>query len=421
MAKLSLSLGCYFFANPSDFCPDGSLDFQIKGCQPIATRKSREEKEMKATASTSLGIWAFSALAVSAGGWETGKLDTSFMYNEGNYAELSYGNLNYSVSGTTQAGVSHDMAKDQTRMNLSGKFQVGSFDIGLTSFSSGAIQMDGQGANVTGCDITSTDPLVAGRCSVVPSADVKMDTKAVLARYKINENFSVLGGLRQVSVKDSSVTTVAATYNLDATSKTGRVYGLAYERPEIALRLEIIRSDAMSFGLSGTAAGGLSLTGSDMVVPEATTINFQTGIAEGTLLMASAHRVSWASSQINVDVPIPTGVPIPAGGLDIDSAFTDTTSYSLGIGRALSDATAVSVSYSWEAGSGATSTDAFTMSNGSKTLSLGVRHTIEDMTLSGGVSYTQVGDVSVTHPTTLTANYENNSVMSFGVKVGYSF
>ena len=372
---------------------------------------------MKLTAYTSLGLWAFSAVAVSAGGWETGKLDTSFMYNEGNYAELSYGNLNYSVSGTTQAGVSHDMAKDQTRMNLSGKFQVGSFNIGLTSFNSGAIQMDGQNASGNGC----VYPTAPNTCSVVPSADVKMDTQAVLARYKINENFSVLGGLRQVSLKDSSVTTLGATYNIDATSKTGGVYGLAYERPEIALRLEIIRSDAMSFGLSGTAAGGLSLTGSDMVVPEATTINFQTGIAEGTLLMASAHRVSWASSQINVDVPIPTGVPIPAGALDIDSAFTDTTSYSLGIGRALSDATAVNVSYSWEAGSGATSTDPFTMSNGSKTLSLGVRHTIEDMTLSGGVSYTQVGDVNVTHPTTLTANYENNSVMSFGVKVGYSF
>ena len=369
---------------------------------------------MKLTAYTSLGLWAFSAVAVSAGGWETGKLDTSFMYNEGNYAELSYGNLNYSVSGTTQAGVSHDMAKDQTRMNLSGKFQVGSFDIGLTSFSSGAIQMDGQGAILPQCnlDVKAT----WGACSVVPSADVKMDTRAVLVRYSINENFSVLGGLRQVSLEDSSVTTIGATYNLDATSQTGRVYGLAYERPEIALRLEILRSDAISFGLSGTAtANELPLSGSDMVVPEATTINFQTGIAEGTLLMASAHRVSWANSQINVDVPL-------AGGLlDIGSAFTDTTSYSLGIGRALSDATAVNVSYSWEAGSGATSTDPFTMSNGSKTLSLGARHTIEDMTLSGGVSYTQVGDVNVTHPTTLTANYENNSVMSFGVKVGYSF
>ena len=49
-----------------------------------------------------------------AGGWETGRLDTSFLYEDGNYLELSYGNLNYSVNGTTQAGVTHPMAKDQT-------------------------------------------------------------------------------------------------------------------------------------------------------------------------------------------------------------------------------------------------------------------------------------------------------------------
>ena len=365
-------------------------------------------EKMKAASYTSLGLWAFSALAASAGGWETGKLDTSFMHSEGNYVELSFGSLDYSVSGTTQAGVSHDMANDQTRTNVSGKFNFGSFDIGLTSFSSGAIQMDGQSAHASNCAQEFT------RCSVVPSADVSMNTTALLAQYEINENFSVLGGLRRVTLDAGSVTTFFATYNLDATSKTGAVYGLAYERPEIALRLEVIRSEAMSFGLSGTAAAVAPLTGSDMAVPEATTINFQTGIAEGTLLMASAHRVSWANSQINIDVPA-------NGPLDLDSSFTDTTSYSLGIGRALSDATAVNVSYSWEDGAGATSTSAFTMSNGSKTLSLGVRHTIGDMTLSGGVSYTQVGDV-VTEPAAgITANYENNSVKSFGVKVGYSF
>jgi long-chain fatty acid transport protein len=373
---------------------------------------------VKITAYTSLGLWAFSAVVVSAGGWETGKLDTSFIYNEGSYAELSYGNLDYSVSGTTQAGVSHDMAKDQTRMSLSGKFQVGSFDIGLTSFSSGAIQMDGQNASGAGC----LYPTAPTTCSVVPSADVSMDTQAILSRYKINENFSVIGGIRQVNLKDSSVTTLGTTYNIDATSKTGRVYGLAYERPEIALRLEVLRSEKMTFGLNGNAMSGVApITGSGMAVPEATTISFQTGIAKDTLLTASAHRVLWAASQINVLVPA-------AGtALDISSDFADTTSYSLGIGRALSDATAVNVSYSWEAGSGATSTDPFKMSNGSKTLSLGVRHTIADITLSAGIGYTQAGDVNVTHmaaptiPSGLTATYENNSVVSFGVKVGYSF
>ena len=42
---------------------------------------------------------------------------------------------------------SMSMAKDQKRMSVSGKFQIGNFDIGLTSFGSGAIQMDGQNAD----------------------------------------------------------------------------------------------------------------------------------------------------------------------------------------------------------------------------------------------------------------------------------
>ena len=51
-----------------------------------------------------LSLTALCALAASpalAGGWETGKLDTSFLYEDGNYGELSYGSLNYAVSAET--------------------------------------------------------------------------------------------------------------------------------------------------------------------------------------------------------------------------------------------------------------------------------------------------------------------------------
>ena len=128
------------------------------------------------------------------------------------------------------------------------------------------------------------------------------------------------------------------------------------------------------------------------VVPEATTVNFQTGIAKDTLLMASAHKVGWAASQIAVTVPA-------MAALNIGSEFSDSTSYSLGLGRKLSEETSASLTYSWENGSGATSGSAFTMSNGSKTLSAGVSHKINALTISGGISYTKVGDVEVTHAT----------------------
>jgi long-chain fatty acid transport protein len=400
---------------------------------------------MKSVYLTTLGALALSTTAAHSGGWETGRLSTGFLYQEGNYLESSFGSLNYSINGTIQApaNTTHKMAKDQQRMSVSGKFQIGSLDVGLTSFGSGAIQMDGQSAaaDTTACstaisDLTASTTAAAidqgtanptatadmgaaigamrVSCSYVPSADVKVDTNALIARYRFNENFSVIGGVRQAKIKSSSVTTMAANYAINSTSKTGMVYGFAYERPDIALRLEVIRSEKIEIGLEGVAAGGLPITGSNMVVPEATTVNFQTGIAKDTLLMASAHKVGWAASQITVTVPA-------LAALNISSEFSDSTSYSLGLGRKLSEQTSASLTYSWENGSGSTSGSAFTMSNGSKTLSAGVSHKINALTISGGISYTKVGDVEVTHATGLSSSYAGNSVTAVGLKIGYSF
>ena len=383
---------------------------------------------MKFAHLTTLGALALSTTAAHSGGWETGRLDTSFLYEDGNYVELSYGNLNYSVNGTTQAGVTHPMAKDQTRTSISGKFQLGDFDIGLTSFGSGAIQMDGQNAAAV------LSAAGAAGLSVVPSADVKLDTQAIMGRYSFNDNWSATVGLRQAKLKASTVTTLAAEYAIDATSKTGMVYGIAYEIPKYALKVEVLQSEAITMGLTGTATNANFPSPFDLAataqlnIPEATTLKIETGIAENTLLMVSAHRVKWGTSQIVVDVAGVPNVPgvIASDSLDTGSTFSESTSYSVGLGRKLSEDTAVSLTYSWENGAGAAATSPFTMSNGKKTLSAGVKHKIDAFTISAGVSYTKAGDVNVTHmsggsPSGLTASYAGNSVTAFGLKVGYNF
>jgi predicted porin len=172
---------------------------------------------MKITSFACVGVLALSATSAHSGGWETGRLNSGVLYQDGNYVESSFGSLNYSINGTTQAGVTHGMAKDQNRMSVSGKLAIGDFDIGLTSFSSGAIQMDGQNP--------------AAGLSVVPSADVKVYTQALMVRYKLNDNFSVIGGARQVKLKASSVKTVFATYNVDSTKKNRRIIWLGIRAP----------------------------------------------------------------------------------------------------------------------------------------------------------------------------------------------
>lgn len=50
---------------------------------------------------TTLGTLALSTTVAYAGGWETGRLDTEFLYQDGSYLEAKYGSLDYSVNATS--------------------------------------------------------------------------------------------------------------------------------------------------------------------------------------------------------------------------------------------------------------------------------------------------------------------------------
>ena len=106
-------------------------------------------------------------------------------------------------------------------------------------------------------------------------------------------------------------------------------------------------------------------------------------------------------------------------------SFSTKTAYSIGVGRKINENFSALGSYSTEGGGGATSADPFTLTDGSQTLGLGVRYTKDNMTITGGYSYTKVGDVKVTYPMTplpsLTATYADNKVTGLGLKIGFSF
>ena len=358
-------------------------------------------------AAAMLGSPAFS------GGWEASRLDTSMMYQDGMYAEVGSSSIDYDVNGTTQASKTHKMAKDQTRTNLGFKAQYGDFDIGLATYMSGAIQLDGQSAHSTGC------PGTLAACSVVPSADVTVDSLALLTRYRINENMSVLGGLNRYEVSNATVTSLGGYYVVNG-DEIAPIAGVAYENKEIALRVELMLQTETDVTLSASsstsaAVATTAVTGAKMVIPQTLTLNFQSGIAEDTLLFGSIHKADWQTAQINI--PANATGPVAA----IDSDFGDRTAYSVGIGRKITEDISVLGSYATEDGGGATSTDPFTLTDGSQTLAVGARYTYENMTISGGYSYTKVGDVTMTHSTGLSSTYTDNKVTGLGLKIGFSF
>lgn len=251
-----------------------------------------------------------------------------------------------------------------------------------------------------GAEVEYVDGIFAGGQASITSTAV-----TGVLRYKINENFSVHGGLRALTV-DGSIT--SGTGILDASSDwdTGYLVGAAYERPDIALRVALTYNSEITSGFEGTElptapTGGRTF---DVVWPETINLEFQTGIAADTLLFGSIRYAKW-------------------DGFSLDTVqgnyvnFTDdTTTYSLGVGRRLNEQLALSASIGYEAPGTRPSTTALAPTTGSTTVTLAATYTMDDMTVTGGVTYGVLGDQDV-GPIT----FEDNEVVGFGVRIGYNF
>jgi long-chain fatty acid transport protein len=402
-------------------------------------------------------LWAapilFAASQAAAGGWEASKLDTSFMYQEGGFTEFSYGSLDYNVkanttnNGATLGVTGHKTAKSQTRPAFSLKMGFGDFDFGVSSFKSGSIQMQGGAGKIIDPEInfgagaaaapTATQPAGA---TFVPDADATLNTMSFIGKYNVSENFGVIIGASQNTLAKTKITTILGTYDVKAKSAMGSIMGVVYSQPDIAMRVELlvqpkstIKAESSYTEATGgnggvntitsadewmAAAGGVSSDTSFTTTasrPETITLNFQSGIAADTLLYGSIHKAAWKSAQITAATD--------SAYTTITSSFTDTTALSLGVARKINDQLALTASFSSEDGGGKTSKSLFTQSNGSQGVSLGARYTVDNITISGGYNYTNVGNVTVTDSTGAVqqAVYKNNSVSALGFKIGFSF
>jgi long-chain fatty acid transport protein len=172
-----------------------------------------------------------------------------------------------------------------------------------------------------------------------------------LTRYRFTENFSAHAGLR---VQNSSATVrlnglaygPVAGYEVKMASDTasGAVVGAAFEIPAIALRISATYHDAIKhrFDTRETAQlpplNGTSTT--EISTPRAVNLEFQTGIADSTLLFGRLRWVKW--SEFRVDPALFFAVT-GEGLIELKNTHT----YTLGLARQFSDhwEGAVSIDY----------------------------------------------------------------------------
>lgn len=337
---------------------------------------------------------------VQAGGVERSSQSVAILFEQGRYAELSFGHFAPDVSGTGLGGASGDMAPSYNSWSLGYKMDIGErLDFAL-------ILDQPIGADV---DYPTSTYALTGTTAELTSSAI-----TALLRYSFENNVSVYGGLRYETVHgEVSIPFVAGyTLNTNHDSELGYIVGLAWEKPEIAARVALTYNSAITHTLDSLEFGAVA--GSfDTEVPQSVNLEFQTGIAKDTLLFGSIRWVDWSEFQI-----APPAYAGATGGSALVSYPKDRVTYNLGIGRRFNESWAGAVTLGYEPSDGEL-TGNLGPTDGMRSIGLAATYTRDKMKITGGIRYVDIGDATTRPP--VNGNFSGNSGVGVGIRVGYSF
>ena len=351
---------------------------------------------------SSVGVIALCAGSAMAGGFERSDNPVGFMFEKGSYAELSFGYVSPSVKGSA-GGVfaSGDVGDSYTQVGVAFKMDVNDkLSLGM--------QIDPTfGANITYPLAGTTYPIRG------TNAELNGDTLAVIARYKLNDNFSIHGGLRSVGIGGNvAVFSGGAAFyraNYETDRDLGYLIGAAYEKSEIALRVALTYSSETSHDLA-TSVFGTPVGTETVELPKSLTLDFQSGVAADTLVFGSIRWVDWTSTRLNsIGYPVPLQ---PLVGYD-----DDVITYELGVGRKFTENWSGALSLGYEKANGGLSMN-LDPTDGQFSVGLGGSYTRDNMKITGGIRYVQIGDATALSGA---SEFTDNHAVGVGVKVGFSF
>jgi long-subunit fatty acid transport protein len=259
----------------------------------------------------------------------------------------------------------------------------------------------------------------------------------VTGRYELENGFSVYGGLRALEVEGDILTAIGNTatiagppplgpqpvFNeLVGTSELGYGYlvGAAYEMPEIALRVSLTYHSAIEVDFEDFTErrvdqfyGGVieSVDSDDFSVefPESWTLEFQSGVAPGTLVFGSIHHEYWDGFDLTTDDG------------EYVSYTSDSTTYNIGVGRQFTENWAGSIAYTYRSRGTRPSDTALSPTTGLDSIALAGSYTMDAVTISGGITYGIPGDQTVENERFGDSEFDDNEVIGLGLRVGFRF
>ncbi len=343
-------------------------------------------------------LWGATALTLAAGSSFAGGIDRSgqgvnILFEEGNYVQFTFSRANPSVTGTSATlATSNDVAKSYNSTSFGYKHKVNdNIDVAL-------IYDQPYGAHIAYTD----GPFVGGQ------AEISSDALTALIQYNFDNGFSIHGGLRGQKL-DGSITSSLGLLDASSDYDLGGVIGVAYEKPEIALRVALTYASGITSGFSGTQ-NVVNARDFDVEFPDSLNLDFQTGVAANTLVFGTIRWVGWEGFNLTT-----------TDGTWVDFS-EDTITYTLGVGQRINDKLSVALQFGYEQSGDTPTTTLLAPTNGSKSIGVAATYKItEQLQVSAGLTYALPGDQYYAVGGPHTVEFDDSSAIGGGFRIGYTF
>ncbi|TCH62858.1 outer membrane protein transport protein [Acinetobacter sp. ANC 4862] len=376
------------------------------------------------TLSMAIFISTLPLTSVIAGGLDRSGQSISAFLQPGNYAEAGFTVIDPTVEGKDIVGNQvSDMGDDYYFPTAAVKIQA------TDQISLGLLYDQPYGADATYAVENSVfaDKTVNQGTRV----EVKTNNVTALIGYQPNKNWNFYAGPvyqtveGKVSLRGAAYGGPAVLGGYDINFKEAEAYGwlagAAYSIPEIALKAAVTYRSEIKHELNTTesfAFGKLSglQSETEVVTPQSVNLDLQSGIAKNTLAFANIRWVQWDQFAV-----APKNLHAKSGGKNLIDYSDDQWSITTGISRKINDKWAGTASVGYDSGAGNPVTTLGPV-EGNWNVGLGAQYSpAESYFIAAGVKYLWLGDAKAQTGGNVVGDFEDNTALAYGLKIGYRF
>lgn len=273
------------------------------------------------------------------------------------------------------------------------------------------------------------------------TVDVETENLSLVLGYQPTKNWNIYAGPAYQTVKANislrgTAYSVFNGYDVYApkTDGLGWLAGVAYSKPEIALRASVTYRSEIDHDIDDLKENFTNLkttAKSRVTTPQSVNLDLQSGIAPDTLAFLNVRWVDWSNfkfqpnqfGQLSRIVGPQVGKP---NGFNLVQYSKDQISATVGVGHKFSDRWSASASVGWDSGAGNPVTT-LGPTKGYWNAGLGAQYSpAKNYFIAGGVKYFWLGDAKAQSGAqagteNFIGEFKDNKAIAYGLKIGYRF